>query len=904
MVKITPLSDVTAGYASATASNTNNTRIEQAFDNTLSRDGSSPNQMEADIDLNSNDLLNVSRLYTDDLFIDGTQITSVSTLGAIVTQTEDGFMSSEDKVRLDNLTVDAFNTRQDAIDAAIDVPALYIRGYTSAGDQGDGLYKAAASEPFHEGKFQSGSNWYELVPTNGWVTDKQFGVVGDDTTDDTAALQNAINYCLSNSAAGTAGQASLRLLSKDIRVTDTIFVTYGDGLQGITIEGFARPYRSESGMNGCTIRSEVTDRMAIAIDGGRHVKLSNFRVEGRGFADLAIDDQQNSFIDETTWDTALTDAGFTTPGERYAPRAGICIDGYVGTRPSGGAGSGTEPYPVPTLPSHIGAGTSGYGRNSSSRTIIENVGVAGFEVGVVIGPSVDGTQGDYTTLENMLLERNKYHVSIGQSQSRGVKIDKMLWSRAFTVLANNVHGAQQGRFAAHMNLEGGTCVNFLSFGASSALGPIEITGEAEEVHRIGDVATGTSTENGWQFNRFKFNFRHEATGQYPANVLDCNSTNARILFKTCIFTGFNKVISFKDCPNVVMADACRFIVEAPSTAITSTGRMERTFHNGRAGFVGELDSNGYRHHEIISLPYEITAGTVSTSQQTFGEQYSKVTREWLIPLWCREFSHPVSIGNIDPLERRPLYSTNISNATAFAGGSFSAANRTISGTDPSPDQLEDMQFGGQPGDVFKCINTGTVVRVDSKDYGTGVTSHSLMTNYQVVEAGPRRSSWAAGISYSIGDIVRDADLEFFQCSVAGISAGDSTDLAGGSDTGVTWVACTYEIIDNNFDITTSSCDRASLALYTTSTPLFLTSTASSNLLTAPKTSNTNSATAVMGEIIVNDAIKHRGVRKAPTHVVSESQIDVVTAGTSLQLSGNARVAWTDYEQTFFIRFFT
>lgn len=44
------------------AVNTNFTNIVEAFDNTLSRDGSSPNQMLADIDLNSNDLLNVNTL--------------------------------------------------------------------------------------------------------------------------------------------------------------------------------------------------------------------------------------------------------------------------------------------------------------------------------------------------------------------------------------------------------------------------------------------------------------------------------------------------------------------------------------------------------------------------------------------------------------------------------------------------------------------------------------------------------------------------------------------------------------------------------------------------------------------------------------------------------------------------
>lgn len=53
------------------AINSNFTAIENAFDNTLSRDGTTPNQMEADIDMNGNDLLNVKRIDADEIYKDG-----------------------------------------------------------------------------------------------------------------------------------------------------------------------------------------------------------------------------------------------------------------------------------------------------------------------------------------------------------------------------------------------------------------------------------------------------------------------------------------------------------------------------------------------------------------------------------------------------------------------------------------------------------------------------------------------------------------------------------------------------------------------------------------------------------------------------------------------------------------
>lgn len=51
--------------------NSNFSNIKEAFNNTLSRDGSTPNQMNADIDLNSNDLLNVRNLNVSNLTVGG-----------------------------------------------------------------------------------------------------------------------------------------------------------------------------------------------------------------------------------------------------------------------------------------------------------------------------------------------------------------------------------------------------------------------------------------------------------------------------------------------------------------------------------------------------------------------------------------------------------------------------------------------------------------------------------------------------------------------------------------------------------------------------------------------------------------------------------------------------------------
>ena len=79
MPKVT-LTDITSGYDSASAYNANNDRIEAGFDNTLSRDGTSPNQMGADLDMNSNDVLNAGSVNATRVLIGGQNIVPTGTV--------------------------------------------------------------------------------------------------------------------------------------------------------------------------------------------------------------------------------------------------------------------------------------------------------------------------------------------------------------------------------------------------------------------------------------------------------------------------------------------------------------------------------------------------------------------------------------------------------------------------------------------------------------------------------------------------------------------------------------------------------------------------------------------------------------------------------------------------------
>lgn len=81
MAKLT-IADIATGYASTTALNAAFTAIEAAFENTVSRDGTAPNTMTADLDLNSQDILNVGTITATDAIIGGSSVAASATAAA------------------------------------------------------------------------------------------------------------------------------------------------------------------------------------------------------------------------------------------------------------------------------------------------------------------------------------------------------------------------------------------------------------------------------------------------------------------------------------------------------------------------------------------------------------------------------------------------------------------------------------------------------------------------------------------------------------------------------------------------------------------------------------------------------------------------------------------------------
>ena len=80
MAKAPTLTTVTSGYYSTTALNDNFSAIVNAFNNTVSRDGSTPNPMNSDLDMNSQDITNAGDVYSTRLYLRGQQVVPTTAL--------------------------------------------------------------------------------------------------------------------------------------------------------------------------------------------------------------------------------------------------------------------------------------------------------------------------------------------------------------------------------------------------------------------------------------------------------------------------------------------------------------------------------------------------------------------------------------------------------------------------------------------------------------------------------------------------------------------------------------------------------------------------------------------------------------------------------------------------------
>jgi hypothetical protein len=335
-----------------------------------------------------------------------------------------------------------------------------VLGYYAAGDNGGGRFRWVAGSSTADNKgtvfepITGGGRWVRIID-GGLVNARWFGAKGDNTADDTEAIQRAID-------AGTYGLFGIKsgtfayLPAGAYRITSTLFIGYPlttnpfgyvtGGLIGDQSGDY--PYA----ITRITTSFATLNRPAIALESGRGHTIRYIAIVGQMLPPVPYSDysHRNYCFDPNAYANAEVQAQSANQ-RRYSPYAGIVSNAWsaesVTTSPA--------PYPSVTIPTYIptvGGTTVTRGNFPSAQSTLEFCDVQRFDVAFLFN-AYGGNNGDGNITRNLGIAECVYGLSAGQANNRQFNIEDCNITFCYCAMTDTTHGFQRGRLYSATNCE-------------------------------------------------------------------------------------------------------------------------------------------------------------------------------------------------------------------------------------------------------------------------------------------------------------------------------------------------------------------------------------------------------------------------------------------------------------------
>lgn len=252
-----------------------------------------------------------------------------------------------------------------------------------------------------------------------YINPKVFGAKGDGNSDDTKAIQLAID-----SAVKVSGTV---YLPNRYRITAPLIAAKWDSLKGDYVF-FTIKIKGEATMWDINSRSVITashkDGPAIAIHRGKNCVIEGLNLQG-------------AYRSPVLSDSAFYQSAFDTYGDptcrdkQYSPYAGIVIDPFRSTLPPDGG--------YPTLQKwYRGQGGSG----GSTGNYIYNCTVNNFTIGIILSPNGQTANADLHKIEDIRFYNTKASFVGCQAQEKSNFLIRLnCWGRTHTMFSFGSYGA-------------------------------------------------------------------------------------------------------------------------------------------------------------------------------------------------------------------------------------------------------------------------------------------------------------------------------------------------------------------------------------------------------------------------------------------------------------------------------